>query len=138
MSPRPKSWNCWSGASRIPWETHVEKALKYRYAAIVAAAPGRAARALRLVADRHVVAKAVGPLPNDAQRSIARMNLHLELAKDRKVRPDDLLEQIEVRAGEAQKRLESLSRKVRRDPGSVRHHADRPPGPIQVGRRRPA
>jgi hypothetical protein len=89
----------------------VEKALKYRYAAIVAAALGVLSLSGWSLID-NVVAKAVGPLLVDAQRNIAQMNLQLELAKDQKVRLDDMLEQIEVRAGEGQKRLEGLSRKI--------------------------
>jgi hypothetical protein len=60
----------------------------------------------------NVVAKAAGPRRNDAQRNIAQMNLQLELAKDQKFRLDDMLEQIEVCAGEGQKRLEVFCRRI--------------------------
>lgn len=60
----------------------------------------------------NVAAKAAGWLLNDAQRNIAQTNLQLELAKDQKTRLDDMIEQIDVRNGEGQKRLEAFFRRI--------------------------
>ena len=89
----------------------VEKALKYRYAAVVAAALGVLSLSGWSLID-NVVAKSVGPLLTDAQKNIAQINLQLELAKDQKVRLDSMLDQIETRAAEGQKRLDTLSRQI--------------------------
>ncbi|MEK0083759.1 hypothetical protein [Benzoatithermus flavus] len=89
----------------------VERTLKMRYAGIV----GAVLFVLGLAGYswvENLVVKAIGPVSKDAERTIALMNVQLDLAKDNKKKLDALVEQINSDAAEAQRKIESFQARL--------------------------
>lgn len=89
----------------------VERTLKVRYAGIVAAVLFVLGLAGYSWVENLVV-KAIGPVSKDAERTIALMNVQLDLAKENKKKLDALVEQINSDAAEAQRKIESFQARL--------------------------
>jgi hypothetical protein len=82
----------------------IERTLKMRYAGIIAAV----LFVLGLAGYswiENLVVKAIGPVAKDAERTMAEMNVQLELARDNKRKLDALIEQINADADAAQRQI---------------------------------
>ena len=89
----------------------VEKTLKVRYAGIIAAVlfvMGLAGYSW----VENLVVKAIGPVAKDAERTIAQMNVQLDLARENKRKLDAIVEQFEDNAEGAQRRIESFQARL--------------------------
>jgi septal ring factor EnvC (AmiA/AmiB activator) len=85
----------------------VERTLKIRYAGIIAAV----LFVLGLAGYswiENLVVKAIDPVSKDAERTMAEMNVQLDLARDSKRKLDALIEQINTDADAVQRRVESF------------------------------
>ncbi|MFO1047601.1 MAG: hypothetical protein U1E52_06850 [Geminicoccaceae bacterium] len=89
----------------------VERTLKVRYAGIVAALLFVFGLAGYSWIDNLVV-KAIGPVSQDAQRTITEMNVQLDLARENKRKLDALIEQLTSDADAAQRRIESFQTRL--------------------------
>jgi hypothetical protein len=89
----------------------VERTLKVRYAGIVAAVLFVLGLAGYSWVENLVV-KAIGPVAKDAERTIAQMNVQLDLARENKKKLDILVEQINTDADSAQRRIESFQARL--------------------------
>ena len=89
----------------------VERTLKVRYGAVVAAAlfvMGLTGYSIVNNLVRELVGGTVTPVTKEAERSIAQMQVQLDLARETKKRLDVLVEQIGTDADAAQRRIESF------------------------------
>jgi hypothetical protein len=89
----------------------VERTLKIRYAGIIAAVLFVLGLAGYSWVENLVV-KAIGPVSKDAERTMAEMNVQLELARENKRKLDALIEQINSDADAAQRRIESFQARL--------------------------
>jgi hypothetical protein len=89
----------------------VERTLKVRYAGIVAAVLFVLGLAGYSWVENLVV-KAIGPVSKDAERTIALMNVQLDLARENKKKLDALVEQINSDAAEAQRKIETFQARL--------------------------
>jgi hypothetical protein len=89
----------------------VERTLKIRYAGIIAAV----LFVLGLAGYswiENLVVKAIDPVSKDAERTMAEMNVQLDLARDSKRKLDALIEQINTDADAVQRRVESFQNRL--------------------------
>jgi hypothetical protein len=89
----------------------IERTLKVRYAGIIAAV----LFVLGLAGYgwiENLVVKAIGPVAKDAERTMAEMNVQLELARDNKRKLDALIEQINADADAAQRRIDAFQTRL--------------------------
>jgi hypothetical protein len=89
----------------------VERTLKIRYAGIIVAVLFVLGLAGYSWVENLVV-KAIGPVAKDAERTMAEMNVQLELARENKRKLDALIEQINTDADAAQRRIESFQARL--------------------------
>ena len=93
----------------------VERTLKVRYGAVVAAAlfvMGLTGYSIVNNLVRELVGGTVTPVTKDAERSIAQMQVQLDLARETKKRLDALVEQISTDADAAQRRIDSFQTRL--------------------------
>lgn len=89
----------------------VERTLKVRYAGIVAAVLFVLGISGYSVVD-DLVGKAIGPVAKDAERTIAQMNVQLDIVRETKKKLDALVEQINTDADAAQRRIETFQARL--------------------------
>lgn len=93
----------------------VERTLKTRYGAVFAAAlfvMGLSGYSIVNNLVKELVASTVGPVTKEAEKSIAQMNVQLDLARDTKRRLDGLVDQINVDADAARRRIEEFQKRL--------------------------
>lgn len=93
----------------------VERTLKMRYGAVVAAAlfvMGLTGYSIVNNLVRELVGGTVTPVTKDAERTIAQMQVQLDLARETKRRLDALVEQITTDADAAQRRIDSFQTRL--------------------------